>query len=47
MAKDPTPRAEPYPDMIEAIGQISPAVKTLNLATLLDPRFAQDAVKRG
>ncbi|MFI5266700.1 MAG: ABC transporter substrate-binding protein [Chloroflexota bacterium] len=47
MAKDPTPRPELYPDLIDAIGQISPDVKKLDLSSLLDPRFAQDAVKRG
>jgi ABC-type nitrate/sulfonate/bicarbonate transport system substrate-binding protein len=47
MAKDPTPRAELYPDLIAAIGQIQPDVKSLDLASLLDTRFAQDALKRG
>jgi ABC-type nitrate/sulfonate/bicarbonate transport system substrate-binding protein len=46
MARDPTPRPELYPDLVEAIGQISPDVKNLDLAGLLDPRFAQDALKR-
>jgi NitT/TauT family transport system substrate-binding protein len=46
-AKDPTPRPELYADLVEALGQIEPDVKTLDLKTLLEPRFAQDAIKRG
>ncbi|GEM_PF-2141138 len=47
VAKDPTPRPDLYPDLIAAVGQISPEVKTLDLSTVLEPKFAQDAVKRG
>jgi ABC-type nitrate/sulfonate/bicarbonate transport system substrate-binding protein len=46
-AKDPTPRPEQYADLVEALGQIEPDVKTLDLKTLLEPKFAQDAIKRG
>jgi ABC-type nitrate/sulfonate/bicarbonate transport system substrate-binding protein len=44
---DPTPRPELYTDLINVLGAIEPDVKTLDLSTLLDPKFAQDAVKRG
>jgi NitT/TauT family transport system substrate-binding protein len=47
MAKDPTPRAELYPDLVDALVQISPDVKKLDLSTLLEPRFVQDSLKRG
>lgn len=47
MARDPTPRPELYADLIDAISRISPDVKKVDLSRLLDPRFAQDAVKRG
>jgi len=45
--KTPLREAELYPDLIAAIGQIQPDVKSLDLASLLDTRFAQDALKRG
>lgn len=47
MASDPTPKPELYPDLISALGQLNPDVNKLDLSTLLEPRFAQDALKRG
>jgi ABC-type nitrate/sulfonate/bicarbonate transport system substrate-binding protein len=47
MASDPTPRPELYPDLVAALSQLNPDVKSLDLSTLLEPRFAQDALKRG
>ncbi|HEX6513331.1 MAG TPA: hypothetical protein VF157_13590, partial [Chloroflexota bacterium] len=44
---DPTPRPELYGDLIDALGQIQPQIKNLDLSTLLDPRFAQAAAKSG
>jgi len=46
-AKDPTPKPEQYTDLVQVLGQIEPDVKTLDIKTLLEPRFAQDALKRG
>lgn len=47
MASDPTPKPDLYPDLISALGQLNPDVNKLDLSTLLEPRFAQDALKRG
>ncbi len=47
VAKDPTPRPEQFPDMLAALAEISPEVKNLDLKSLLEPRFVQDALKRG
>jgi ABC-type nitrate/sulfonate/bicarbonate transport system substrate-binding protein len=46
-AKDPTPRTDFYPDVVAALAPIEPDVKTVDLNSLVDPRFVQDALKRG
>jgi len=47
MAKDITPRAELFPDMVAALAQVQPEVKQLDLSTLLNPTFAKSAMDRG
>jgi ABC-type nitrate/sulfonate/bicarbonate transport system substrate-binding protein len=47
MAKDITPRTELFPDLISALGQVQPDVKTMDLNGLLAPQFAQSAIQRG
>jgi len=46
-ARDVAPRKELFPDLIESLGQIQDSVKTMDLQSLLEPRFAQDAMNRG
>jgi NitT/TauT family transport system substrate-binding protein len=46
-AKDPTPAPEQFQDTMEAQVAENPAVKNLDVNSLFDARFAQDAVKRG
>ena len=47
MAKDITPRESLFPDMIAALAQVQPAVKQVDLSSLLNQRFAQSAMGRG
>jgi ABC-type nitrate/sulfonate/bicarbonate transport system substrate-binding protein len=47
VASDPTPRKELYPDLIEAIATVNPEVKGFDPEKLIEPRFVQDAIKRG
>lgn len=47
MAKDITPRQDLFPDLLDALVQVQPTVKNLDLKTLLVPRFAQNAMQRG
>jgi NitT/TauT family transport system substrate-binding protein len=47
MAKDITPRPELFPDMVAALGQVEPDIKTLDINTLLAPQFARSAMDRG
>lgn len=46
-AKDPRPRKELFPDVIDALALDQPAVRDVDLDTFLDPQFAQDAMNRG
>jgi ABC-type nitrate/sulfonate/bicarbonate transport system substrate-binding protein len=47
LAKDVTPTPDLFPDIVAALSQVQPNIKTLDLSTLLNPTFAQDAAKRG
>lgn len=47
MAGNVTPNKDLFPDIVDALTQVQPKVKALDLGSLLNPRFAQDAAKRG
>ena len=47
MAKDVTPTPDLFPDIVAALAQVEPNIKTLDLNSLLNPTFAQHAAKAG
>jgi len=46
-AKDPTPKTDLYTDVVNALVPVEPEVKNVDLNSIIDPRFVQDALKRG
>ncbi len=46
-AREPYPAVEQFPDTVEAMARDVPEVRSVDLATLIDRRFVDDAVRRG
>jgi NitT/TauT family transport system substrate-binding protein len=46
-AREPYPSVEQFPDTVEAMARDFPEVRSVDLATLIDRRFVDDAVRRG
>jgi NitT/TauT family transport system substrate-binding protein len=47
LSSTPYPAPEQFPDVIEAMAHEQPAVRDLDVNTLIDRRFVDDALKRG
>ena len=47
LARAPYPALEQFPDTIEAMAKEQPEVRSVDVATLIDRRFVDDAVRRG
>ena len=47
LAKDVTPKPELFPDIVDALSQVEPDVKNLDINSLLVQKFAQSAQQRG
>jgi ABC-type nitrate/sulfonate/bicarbonate transport system substrate-binding protein len=46
-AREPYPAVEQFPDTVEAMAREFPEVRNVDLASLIDRRFVDDAVRRG
>jgi ABC-type nitrate/sulfonate/bicarbonate transport system substrate-binding protein len=44
---NPEPKKDAFPDIIDVLSKDNPAVASVNLDTFLEPKYVQDAAKRG